>query len=110
MNRLLFTFMLFSTSAMSNDWSEPTEVYEINTGYKGGMILFKTVSPHYNPNSVCNAALYAVKSDTADVSHILSVLLTAQSSRAKIQVGVDSSTCSSDNNKYISVSRIRIGK
>ena len=110
MKNLLSLILLFSASVNASDWSVPTEVGEINTGYKGGMVLFKTSAAHNNPNTSCNADFYSVKSDTAEVAHILSVLLAAQRSGANIQVGVNSSTCSSDGNKYIAVSRVRIHK
>ena len=110
MKKFLSFIFLFSTSAIAGDWSVITEVVDINTGYKGGMILFSTIAAHNNPNSNCNANLYSVQQDTAEVAHILSVLLAAQRSRAKIRVGVSSSTCSSDGNKYIAVSRVRILK
>ncbi len=104
-------FLLFvASNVIANEWSAPTEVKDINTGYKGGMILFNTVATHHNPNSNCRPTWYSVKSDTAEVSHILSVLLAAQLSSTKIQVGVNSGVCSSDGNKYISVSRIRVKK
>lgn len=108
MRKFLSLILFFSASAVANDWSIPTELGQINTGYKGGMILFKTTGKHHNPNSSCNAHYYSVKSDTANVNHILSVLLAAQRSGAKIQVGVNSNTCSSDANKYIVVSRVKI--
>ncbi|CCN33710.1 conserved exported hypothetical protein [Vibrio nigripulchritudo SO65] len=110
MKYLLFILLLAPLVASAGDWSTATKVNAIYTGYKGGMILFSTVEPHHNPNSACNSGLYSVKQDTAEVNHILSVLLTAQRSDASIRVGVNSKACSSDGNKYIAVTRVHILK
>jgi hypothetical protein len=69
--------MGISHSALSSDWSVVTKVSEINTGYSGGYILFRTVKVHNNPKG-CDAAYYAVRQGDAEVSQILSVLLAAQ--------------------------------
>lgn len=81
-----------------------TKVGEINTGYSGGFILFRTVEVHNNPNG-CDPDFYAVREGDAEASQILSVLLAAQKSGGNIQVGVNSTKC--DNDGRISISRIR---
>ncbi|WP_064791912.1 hypothetical protein [Shewanella woodyi] len=93
-----------SHSAFSGDWGVVTKVSEINTGYSGGLILFRTVKAHNNPKG-CDAAYYAVREGDAEVSQILSVLLAAQKSGGNIRVGVNSTKC--DAGGRISVSRIR---
>ncbi|CDU08705.1 conserved exported hypothetical protein [Vibrio coralliirubri] len=101
---LLLVLATASHSAVSDEWSVKTKVNEINTGYFGGLILFKTTESHNNPKG-CDVAYYAVREGDADVSQILSVLLAAQKSNGYIRVGVNSSKCDKDGR--ISVSRIR---
>ncbi|EMV2056972.1 hypothetical protein AABM02_004576 [Vibrio parahaemolyticus] len=106
---LIMPLLVLSNIVVAGDWGPVTEVHVINTGYRGGMILFSTTEqPHHNPKGNCTVSWYSVREDSADVKSVLSVLLAAQRSKAKIQVGVDSTKCSNDNNNYISVSRIRI--
>lgn len=100
----LAALLFLSVPSFANDWSQATKVAEINTGYTGGFILFRTEKAHHNPKN-CDAAFYAVRQGDAEVDQILSVLLAAQKSGGSIQVGVNSSKC--DQHGRISVTRIR---
>lgn len=101
---LIVAVLLLPLPAFASDWSVPTKVVEINTGYKSGMIIFRTEQPHLNPSNTCNGAAYATTSAIANIEQILSVLLAAQRSGALVQVGVDSAQCAAS---YIAVTRIR---
>jgi len=103
--KILITMgLLLSPLSWANDWSEPSKVGQINTGYVGGLILFQTEKPHHNPNN-CDTAFYAVQESTAQVDQILSVLLAAQKSGGLIQVGVNSEACG--HGGRISATRVR---
>ena len=97
--------ILFSHNILANDWSAPTKVTEINAGYKEGILLFKTEAAHVNPKN-CVSSFYIVREGDADLQIILSILLAAQRSGSKIQVGANSNKCDQSGNR-ISVSRVR---
>lgn len=97
-------FSLFAQASIAGDWSGPSTVGEINSGYAEGLILFKTIKSHNNPKG-CDPAYYAVREGDAAVDVILSMLLAAQRSGSEIRVGVNSTKC--DAGGRISVSRIK---
>ena len=102
---LLIIFLSHNLLA-NDDWSAPTKITEINAGYKEGFILFRTEATHVNPNNCASDYYYAVREGDADLQIILSILLSAQRSGAKIQVGANSTQCDALGNR-ISVSRVR---
>ncbi len=104
MKKIVLIVALMSGGALANDWSGPTNVVDIYAGYKDGTLLFTTSDPHINPNG-CFTSYYTVREGDADLSIILSVLLAAQKSGAKIHVGVDADAC--DASGRISVTRVR---
>ena len=106
---LLSLALLIATTTYANDWSGNTTVKEIISGYKEGIILFKTTQAHHNPANDCSAEYYSVNKNDADLEVVLSVLLAAQRSGSEIQVGVDSTTCGSISHATgrINVTRVK---
>ncbi|USH03692.1 hypothetical protein K6Q96_06780 [Grimontia kaedaensis] len=92
-NFLFALCILFSSQAFASEWSSSTKVKEVIAGYKEGIILFSTKSPHHNPKNCPNASYYSVSQSEADLEMVLSILLAAQRSDSEIQVGVDATKC-----------------
>lgn len=106
----VFLVFLFPFSSTASEWSNKTMVKVIYTGYKEGIIMFTTTeSAHHNPKG-CNADLYTVSKEEADINMMFSTLLAAQRSNAEVQIGVDSSKCGSVSHAMgrINVTRIKV--
>ena len=82
-----------ASNAYASDWSSPAKVIDIVAGYKGGFVLFKTEGTLHNPNGDCDASYYSLDPEHADVEKALSILLAAQRSGSKVEVGIDPSEC-----------------
>jgi len=110
--KILVIFILGTVSifAQANNWSEPVKVIDIVAGYKDGFVLFRTEGALHNPNGNCDTSYYSLDPEHADVDKALSILLAAQRSGSKIEVGVEPSECGRSvqhlQNK-IKVTRIR---
>ena len=70
-----------------------TKVGEIWSGYSDGRILFGTSLAHINPAGCANTSFYAVDASKADADKFLSMLLTAQSRDADVQIRISKTLC-----------------
>ncbi|NQY64895.1 MAG: hypothetical protein HRT38_14430 [Alteromonadaceae bacterium] len=84
--------LLFCVNAHSDQTTGLGKVTEIWSGYSSGMILFKLDIPFINPNS-CSSGAYSVDATKADVDKFLSMLLTAQSRQASVQIIISDTAC-----------------
>ena len=84
---------LFCANAYSDQTTLLGKVTQIWSGYSSGMILFKLDIPHVNPKSCSSAYFYSVDAIQADVDKFLSMLLTAQSRQADVQIIISDIAC-----------------
>jgi len=95
LNKIVLVLISFgiSISAFATEITATTKIGEIWSGYANGQILFKTVATHINPKPCDSNGFYAVDATKADADKFLSMLLTAQSRDADVQIRISLTEC-----------------
>ena len=89
---ITIVLLFFCVNAHSEQTSGLGKVTEIWAGYDSSMILFKLDIPEVNPKS-CYPGFYSVDATKTDVDKFLSILLTAQSRQANVQIIISDKVC-----------------
>ncbi|WP_196159279.1 hypothetical protein [Reinekea sp. G2M2-21] len=105
LRKLALTSLLITSSfSFAGDWSQLTKLGQINAGYSSDIIIFSADDMH-NPAG-CATNHYEVNPSDANVEFALSLLLTAQSRSASVQIAVHPTKCGVSN--YPLVTRIKL--